>query len=67
MRKLSLVLVGVCSWEPERTYTLHGRVADEILLADQIVKCRNNPLELADIRQNAANVRLDRMNKALGG
>jgi hypothetical protein len=29
MRKLSRVLVGVCSWAPERTYTLHGRVADD--------------------------------------
>jgi hypothetical protein len=77
MRKLSLILValvlGACSWEGERTYTVDELVADEILLADQIVKCRNNPGELADTpncrNAEAANgrVRLDRMKKALGG
>jgi hypothetical protein len=77
MRKLSLILValvlGAGSWEGERTYTVDELVADEILLADQIAKCRNNPGKLADTpncrNAEAANgrVRLDRMKKALGG
>ncbi|EJB01723.1 hypothetical protein Rleg9DRAFT_0461 [Rhizobium leguminosarum bv. trifolii WSM597] len=67
-----LALSG-CFGEEDRIYTVDELVADEALLTKITSKCRNNPgiLRQTPNCQNAGaadwKLRLERMNRALGG
>ncbi|KAB2654874.1 EexN family lipoprotein [Brucella tritici] len=70
---LLLLLTSACSEVPERTWTVSEFMADSALRSDHLRRCRENPGSL----QNTANcknaeeaegrMRLQRMNRALGG
>ncbi|MBY3318615.1 EexN family lipoprotein [Rhizobium laguerreae] len=67
-----LTLSG-CFGDEDRIYTVDELMDDEVLLAKITSECRNNPGALRQTAncQNAAaadwKLRLERMNKALGG
>lgn len=70
---LLLLMTSACSEAPERTWTVSEFMADDALRSDHLLRCRENPGSL----QNTANcrnaeeaegrMRLQRMNRALGG
>ncbi|MBW8789461.1 EexN family lipoprotein [Rhizobium laguerreae] len=69
---LVLTLSG-CSGDEDRIYTVDELMDDQVLLAKITSECRNNPGALRQTPncQNAAaadwKLRLERMNRALGG
>ncbi|MBY5370975.1 EexN family lipoprotein [Rhizobium leguminosarum] len=69
---LVLTLSG-CSGDEDRIYTVDELMDDQVLLAKITSECRNNPGALRHTPncQNAAaadwKLRLERMNRALGG
>jgi hypothetical protein len=77
---MKLLLLGIviltlsgCFGEEDRIYTVDELIADEALLAKITSECRNNPGALRQTPncQNAGaadwKLRLERMNRALGG